>query len=433
MSVPRDSPLVMTCTFIPPFLLERISSTESSRTLSIDASLRSARQGVTGTVPGTTSAAWEVHTAANGSILPGALVRTAGEPPVGDETVNQEADGIVGSLSLFHDLGRSSYDGKGAAVVSTVHYEENYDNAFWDGKQLVFGDGDGKIFGSFTKPIDVTGHEFTHAVTQFTANLTYSGQSGALNESISDCFGSCVKQRALGQTAAEADWLIGEGIFLPGVHGVALRSMKAPGTAYDDPQLGRDPQVGSMSAYVQTTEDNGGVHINSGIPNRAFYLAAVAIGGDTWSGAGRVWYAALTSGLSPSTDFAGFAAACVAAAGPDASAVRSAWEEVGVLGAAPAGGAAPGSVGAAPARLEVTRSGGFAGASTSGSVPLDTDDDRAIEARTLLAQIDLAAVATGTPQPDRYVYEFRTGEQVVQVQEIALTPELRRLADLALG
>ena len=96
---------------------------------------------------------------------------------------------------------RSSYDGKGAEVVLTVHYEQNYDNAFWNGTQLVFGDGDGKVFGSFTKPVDVLGHEFTHAVTQFTAALTYQGQSGALNESVSDCFGICVKQRLLGQTA----------------------------------------------------------------------------------------------------------------------------------------------------------------------------------------------------------------------------------------
>ncbi|HEU4566735.1 MAG TPA: M4 family metallopeptidase, partial [Marmoricola sp.] len=251
----------MTCTFIPPWLLERLAdSEEASRTLSIDAALRSARPGVTADqkLGATTSAAWEVHTADNGSTLPGALVRAAGEPPVGDDIVNEAASGIEASLALFADLGRSSYDGNGASVLATVHYEQGYDNAFWDGKQLVFGDGDGKVFGPFTTPIDVTGHEFTHAVTQYTANLTYSDQSGALNESVSDCFGSCVKQRVLGQTAAEADWLIGEGLFLPGIHGVALRSMKDPGAAYDDPRLGRDPQVGSMSAYVHTTDDNGG-------------------------------------------------------------------------------------------------------------------------------------------------------------------------------
>ena len=212
-----------------------------------------------------------------------------------------------------------------------MHYQQDYDNAFWNGTQLVFGDGDGHVFGSFTKPVDVLGHEFTHAVTQFTANLTYQGQSGALNESVSDCFGMCVKQRVLGQTAEAADWLVGAGIFLPGIHARALRDMAHPGTAYDDPTLGKDPQVGDMADYVETTDDNGGVHTNSGIPNRAFYLAATAIGGDTWEGAGQIWYAALTGGqVTAATDFAGFAVATIAAAGDHADAVRQAWATVGV-------------------------------------------------------------------------------------------------------
>jgi hypothetical protein len=143
-------------------------------------------------------------------------------------------------------------------VLATVHYGQDYDNAFWNGTQLVFGDGDRRIFDRFTKPIDVLGHELSHALTEKTAGLTYQGQSGALNESISDVFGACMKQRVLGQAAADADWLVGEGIFLPSVHGTALRSMKEPGTAYDDPDLGKDPQVGSMADYVETTEDNGG-------------------------------------------------------------------------------------------------------------------------------------------------------------------------------
>ena len=113
------------------------------------------------------------------------------------------------------EFGRSSYDGQGAPVVATVHYEKDYDNAFWDGSQLVFGDGDGEVFDRFTKPVDVLAHELTHAVIQHTANLTYEGQSGALNESVADVFGSCLKQRLLGQTVDAADWLIGAGIFLP--------------------------------------------------------------------------------------------------------------------------------------------------------------------------------------------------------------------------
>ena len=143
------------------------------------------------------------------------------------------------------------------------------------------------------------GHELTHAVTERTAGLVYEGQSGALNESLSDVFGSCLKQRLLGQDAVEGDWLIGEGLFLPGVQGRALRDMAHPGTAYDDPVLGKDPQPDHMDDYVDTTDDNGGVHLNSGIPNRAFQLAAVAVGGSAAEGAGRIWYAALTGGLPP--------------------------------------------------------------------------------------------------------------------------------------
>lgn len=196
-----------------------------------------------------------------------------------------------------------------------MHYGQDYDNAFWNGHQMVFGDGDGEIFGDFTACVDVIGHELTHGVTQFTAGLQYQDQPGALNESVSDVFGSLVKQHSLGQDAAHADWLIGAGLLAPGIQGVALRSMKAPGTAYDDPRLGKDPQPAHMRDYVDTTDDNGGVHINSGIPNHAFYLLATALGGQAWDRAGRIWYDALTGGrLAADADFTAFARATVAAA-----------------------------------------------------------------------------------------------------------------------
>jgi Zn-dependent metalloprotease len=202
---------------------------------------------------------------------------------------------------------------------------------------MVFGDGDGQIFLDFTIPVDVIGHELTHGVTQYTANLEYLGQSGALNESVSDVFGSLIKQFALGQTAEDADWLIGAGLLAPGVNGVALRSMKEPGTAYDDPRLGKDPQPGTMGGYVHTSQDNGGVHINSGIPNHAFYLLATALGGHAWEEAGQIWYDTLTGGsLDSGAQFTDFAAATVTAAkarygeGTQLSAVVKAWTQVGV-------------------------------------------------------------------------------------------------------
>src|ERR1700730_10904846 len=156
----------------------------------------------------------------------------------------------------------------------------------------------------------------THGVTGSEANLIYQGQPGALNESISDVFGSLVKQFALNQTADKADWLIGAGILAKGIQGVALRSMKAPGTAYDDPKLGKDPQPADMAHFVHTTDDNGGVYTNSGIPNHAFYLVATAIGGNAWDKAGQIWYDTIRdTSLKPSANFAGFAGRTVANAG----------------------------------------------------------------------------------------------------------------------
>ena len=300
---------------------------------------------------------------------------------------------------------RSSYDDAGAPVSVTVHYGRDYDNAFWDGTQLVFGDGDGEIFDRFTKPVDVLGHELSHAVTEHSAGLRYQGQSGALNESVSDVFGSCLKQWLLGQTVDQADWLIGAGLFLPGVSARGLRDMAHPGTAYDDPQLGKDPQGASMDDYIETTDDNGGVHLNSGIPNRAFHLAATAVGGHAWEGAGAIWYAALTGAqVGPDTDFAGFAAATVAAAGDReqdwADAVRQAWETVGVT---PDDGSTTAPTTGEPASDEslvvVRRTGGFAGRTTEGSVDLTSHDARVPEVRSLVDRIDLAHVPGRQPPP----------------------------------
>jgi hypothetical protein len=431
------------CTFIPPFLLERIAASDPASadrcraTLAKDHELRAGRTApqAASAPPATGGAAWVVHTAANGSTLPGTVVRSAGQPPSGDASVDEAADGITATLSLYADVyDRASYDGKGAGVVLTVHYEQGYDNAFWNGTQLVFGDGDGRIFGTFTKPVDVLGHEFTHAVTQFTADLTYQGQSGALNESVSDCFGMCVKQRLLGQTATQADWLVGQGIFLPGINARALRDMANPGTAYDDPTLGQDPQVGTMADYVDTTDDNGGVHTNSGIPNRAFQLAATTIGGDTWDGAGRIWYAALTGGqVTADTDFAGFAAATVAAAGEHADAVRQAWSTVGVTSGA---GAAPTTTTPTGAGQEVRvrRTGGIAGRTVEGSIDLSVDSPAAAAARGLVDRIDLAAAAEpGRALPDMFSYTFEIGGRAVTVPQHELSDDQRALVDLLLN
>jgi Zn-dependent metalloprotease len=193
--------------------------------------------------------------------------------------------------------------------------------------------------GGMTHDCAVIAHELAHGITNFTANLRYSKQPGALNESFSDVFGSLVKPHGLGQTADEADWLIGEGILAPELGGEALRSLKAPGTTHRF-----DNQPDSMAGFMDLPDDddprndNGGVHINSGIPNRAFYLAATAIGGNAWEKPGQIWYATLTRRLGANSQFEEAAEATVEVAGEmfgdggdEQRAVRSAWETVGVL------------------------------------------------------------------------------------------------------
>ena len=286
----------------------------------------------------------KVYTANGSTNLPGTLVRDEGGAPVSDPGVNEAYDGAGATYDLYWEVyQRNSVDGQGLRLDSTVHYDKNYDNAFWNGTQMVYGDGDGQLFNRFTIAIDVIGHELTHGVTQFTSNLNYSNQSGALNESFSDIFGSLVKQRQSNQSAADADWLIGAGLFTSNVKGAALRSMKAPGTAYNDPVLGKDPQPGHMRDYVNTSEDNGGVHINSGIPNHAFYLMATAIGGYAWEKAGKIWYTAARDKFTSNTDFQKSADLTYQVAGelygvdsPEQKAVQFGWDGVGItIGAQP--------------------------------------------------------------------------------------------------
>jgi Zn-dependent metalloprotease len=279
-----------------------------------------------------------VYSADNGSALPGRLIRSEGDAPSTDVAVNEAYDGAGLTYDLYwRAYERDSLDGKGMPLNSTVHYQKAYDNAFWDGQRMVYGDGDDDLFNRFTVAVDVIGHELTHGVTQYTCNLTYRGQSGALNESLSDVFGSLVKQWQRGDAASDADWLIGQGLFTPKVNGAALRSMKDPGTAYDDPILGKDPQPGHMRDYAVTLEDAGGVHINSGIPNHAFFLAAVAMGGYAWERAGRVWYIAARDRFTTGTDFQGAAKITHAVAGAlygegsdEQKAVQYGWESVGI-------------------------------------------------------------------------------------------------------
>ncbi|WP_434994889.1 M4 family metallopeptidase [Arthrobacter sp. Ld5] len=342
------------CSIVPPHLLTRLASLRDARHAVASQAARRAlreldpltharaealrapvrRSAVVGTLTR------RIRDAGGREELPGTLVRGEGAAPTGDAAADEAYDGLGSTYRLFSEAyGRSSIDGAGLPLDATVHYGTGYDNAFWDGERMVFGDGDGEIFGRFTASLTVISHELAHGFTQYSTNLEYRGQSGALNESLSDVFGVLVEQREFGQDAASASWLVGAGLFTAEVQGVALRSLAAPGTAYDDDVLGRDPQPATMADYVETTSDNGGVHINSGIPNHAFYLAATAVGGRAWEGAGRIWYDAVLSGsIPPDCDFPGFAAATADAANArfgagsrEAAAVADAWAAVGVL------------------------------------------------------------------------------------------------------
>jgi Zn-dependent metalloprotease len=339
------------CFIIPPHMLQRLATSgdaalaeTAGRTLRVTQSLVAFRAQLSTGAPSpaaarSTGLKRQVFDCKDSNDLPGNLVRSQSGPPSRDKAVNEAYDNAGTTWDFYNKIfARESVDNNGKALVSSVHYSQNYDNAFWDGRQMVYGDGDGVIFQRFTAALDVIAHELTHGVTQFTAQLAYQDQPGALNESMSDVFGSMVEQWALGQTVDQADWLIGAAIMAPGFQGRALRDMANPGTAYDDPRLGKDPQPGHMRDYVQTGSDNGGVHINSGIPNRAFVLAAKAIGGNSWDIAGKIWYHTLTERLTGNADFAKCATETVSVARDlfpqDASIaanVAKAWVDVGVL------------------------------------------------------------------------------------------------------
>jgi hypothetical protein len=437
---------------VPPYLLRHLVATGDPdlaervrRTLVHDSVFRKRPSRPTA-VPGS-GLRRTIHDAHNDTTLPGDAVRNEGQGPSSDQAVNQAYDGLGQTWRLYDEVfGRDSIDGNGLPLVATVHYDRQYDNAFWNGSQMVFGDGDGIIFLGFTRSLDVIGHELTHGVTESTAALTYNAQPGALNESVSDVFGSLVKQRALGQTADQADWLIGADLLAPDVQGVALRSMKAPGTAYDDPRLGKDPQPADMSGYVQTSDDNGGVHLNSGIPNRAFYLVASAIGGHAWEAPGQIWYDVLTgSAIRPDCDFATFARLTVEAAtarfgdgSTQAAAVQEAWATVGVTSTdSPSGdGAGPSGPASDATDLSVRRTGGFGGLVRERTVRLgDLPEDDAARWRDLIVGDRLTRLADAPTHPDAFSYGVRC-EAVrleVTIPEPALEPDVLELFERTLS
>lgn len=275
--------------------------------------------------------------------LPGNIIRSEGEEPVADQAVNEAYDGAGNTYDFYYDVfERNSLDDNGMTLISSVHVAEVDDNgqlgpmsnAFWNGEQMAYGDGDGVIFRSFTRSLDVIGHELTHGVESFTSNLVYRAQPGALNEHFADVFGILVRQWKNGETAANANWVVGAEVLVPASTRRGIRDMENPGTAFvNDPFLGTDPQPANMANIYTGPRDRQGVHINSGIPNRAFVLAAKKIGGKAWDVTGRIWYRTMLRLTSTSQfiDCANVSVEVAALEGAAAkSAVQTAWEKVGI-------------------------------------------------------------------------------------------------------
>ena len=263
-----------------------------------------------------------------------AEVRGPGDPPAAGANVNAAYDALEATREFYREvLERDSIDNAGLTIDGNVNFGVQYDNAFWDGAEMVFGEGDNVIFKDFTNDVDVPGHELTHGVTQYTAGLGYTDQTGALNEATSDIMGACVDQRVNKLDAGTYNWLIGEGVMADDLYGEAIRSMAHPGTAYDDPILGKDPQPDSMAGYVP----GGDPHLNSGIINRVFYLIATDLGSFP---AAKLWYATLqnlwptavfTDAAYVSSEMARILARDGVLARQAPQTVRAAFHEVGIV------------------------------------------------------------------------------------------------------
>lgn len=291
-----------------------------------------------------------VYTANNKEQTRVKLVRDSDKQAT-DRSVNEAYDGARATYLLLKEAyNTKSVDGRGFALNNTVHYGRNYCNAFWDGDEMVYGDGDGKIFDRFTVAVDVTGHEIGHGLTQDQCGkaisqdgkptgIDYVSEAGGINEGLSDILGIQVKQRAKKQTAIQSDWLIGEGLIIgSGRKKYALRSMSKPGTGFvNHPRLGSDSQIATYGEYkAAAAKGTVDPHDSSGIVNKAFYEASVKLGGNTWEKSGKIFFETLPV-LKFNESFAGIADKTIDTAvklfgknSAEEAAIRQGWKEVQV-------------------------------------------------------------------------------------------------------
>lgn len=338
---------------LPPYILERLSESpdESIRNQAIKARELAAATRTRRMLTQLRPTAMAIHHPAarknrlvydaNGSESEAdfteSLIRSEGDDPVSDAAVNEAYDNSGNVWDFFWNVfSRNSINDFGMTLVSTVHVGTSYNNAFWNGSLMAYGDGDGSLFLRFTKSLDVAGHEITHGVVMSTCDLTYYAQSGALNEHFADVFGALVAQWKSNTDADVSDWTIGADIMGPDTTANCLRTFKNEPAFKDDPILGDDPQPKHMDDYYTGYDDHRGVHINSGIPNHAFYLFALALGGKSWEKAGKVWYDTLPR-LSRDSDFADMVQQTVDVAenlygesSSEVESLNSAWRGVGL-------------------------------------------------------------------------------------------------------
>jgi Zn-dependent metalloprotease len=263
--------------------------------------------------------------------LPGAQIAN---PANSADGTAKRAFSETSSVAAFYSqvFGRNSIDGAGMTLISSIHYGSNYNNAFWNGSQMTYGDGDGSIFIDFTKGNDVIAHELTHGVTQHSLQLNYTNEAGGLNESMSDCFGSMFRQWEANQNVNQADWLIGKDIMGPAAiaKGITcLRDMANPAAKHC-----LAPQPTKFSQIKPGMDP----HFSSGPPNLAFFTAAKAIGGNSWDKAGKIWYKSMTGfGPTPAMKMKAFANRTRAVAAQlypgntvVANAVNAGWKKIGL-------------------------------------------------------------------------------------------------------
>jgi hypothetical protein len=292
------------CQFVPPYILEHLTRVDARNSLEpsaaqrsavVSAQIRRARSNLSPAVQGPAGAVPTKKGIAKGLQFPppasaGRLIyddlnqwnfdvqfiRGEGDPAVPGQNADLAYDYLGIVRKYYKDvLGRDSIDNAGLNLIANVNFGVSFDNAFWDGVRMVFGNGSNVVFTDLTGDLDVPAHELTHGVTQYTAGLNYSDdQSGALNESFSDMLASAIDASANNRDADTHNWLIGEEIMAASLAGEALRNMAEPGTAYDNPLMGRDPQPRDMSGYFEPADP----HLMSGIPNRWFYLICKEIG-----------------------------------------------------------------------------------------------------------------------------------------------------------